>query len=171
MHLPSPSYQVTRSWHKMHGFRTFKLWALNSSIKCLYVILNFTSLLTETKKSPTKLKEHSIALRQKSLFSKRGSVMTSYHLRRKKLLTGISTVQSSPPILQFICKAIFVATAIAVWGLLKVRASTHWLGMGQSVHKYFLIASYLSFRELDKIKTAFKDKKKTFLRKCIFRFK
>lgn len=79
-------------------------------------------------------------------------------------------LQSSPPILQFICKAIFVAMAIAVWGLLKVRASTHWLGMGQSVHKYFLIASYLSFRELDKTQTAFKEKKKVFLRSCILRF-
>lgn len=46
-----------------------------------------------------------------------------------------------------------------VCGLLRVRASTHWLGMGQSVHRYFLMASYLSFRELDKIQTTFEEKK------------
>lgn len=55
-----------------------------------------------------------------------------------------------------------------VCGLLKVRASTHWLGMGQSVHRYFLMASYLSFRELDKIQTTFGGKR-IFVRSCILR--
>lgn len=55
-----------------------------------------------------------------------------------------------------------------VCGLLKVRASTHWLGMGQSVHKYFLMASYLSFRELDKIQTTFEEKR-IFVRSCVLR--
>lgn len=81
-------------------------------------------------------------------------------------LTGISTLQSSPPILQFICKAIFVAMAITVCGLLKVRASTHWLGVGQSVHKYFLIASYLSLRLLDRRQTTFKGGRKSLQWSC-----
>lgn len=55
-----------------------------------------------------------------------------------------------------------------VRGLLKVRASTHWLGMGQSVHRYFLMASYLSFRELDKIQTTFEEKR-IFVRSCSLR--
>lgn len=40
-------------------------------------------------------------------------------------LTGISTLHSSPPILQFICSAILVATVISACGLLMVRDTTH----------------------------------------------
>ncbi len=66
-------------------------------------------------------------------------------------LTGISTLHSSPPILQFICKAILVATVISAWGLLMVRDTTHWLGVGQSTHRYFFTQSYLSFRLVGRI--------------------
>lgn len=65
----------------------------------------------------------------------------------------MSTLHSSPPILQFICRAILVAMAITVCCLPSVRATTHWLGVGQSVHRYFLMASYLSFRLLDSRQT------------------
>lgn len=70
-------------------------------------------------------------------------------------LTGISTLHSSPPILQFICKAILVATVISAWGLLMVRDTTHWLGVGQSTHRYFFTQSYLSFRLVGRITTTY----------------
>lgn len=68
-------------------------------------------------------------------------------------LTGMSTRHSSPPILQFICRAILVAMAMTVCCLPRVRATTHWLGVGQSVQRYFLMASYLSLRLLDSRQT------------------
>lgn len=70
-------------------------------------------------------------------------------------LTGISTLHSSPPILQFICKAILVATVISAWGLLMVRDTTHWLGVGQSTHRNFFTQSYLSFRLVGRITTTY----------------
>lgn len=70
----------------------------------------------------------------------------------------MSTLQSSPPILQFICRAILVAMAMTVCCLPRVRATTHWLGVGQSVHKYFLMASYLSLRLLDNRQTTYKQR-------------
>lgn len=113
----------------------------------------------QTKQTLEKVFAFLFYLKGKHFFPK---IRLNKENERKEILTGISTLQSSPPILQFICKAIFVAIARVVWGLLKVRAITHWLGMGQSVQRYFFIASYLSFRELDKIQTAFEGRKKVF---------
>lgn len=134
-----------------------------------HVLVTFMPLLTDTKLTT----QRTLHFRSwgKGLLFKSSLIKSSHHLVTfyKKILTGISTLQSSPPILQFICKAIFVATVMIVCGLLRVRASTHWLGMGQSVHRYFLMASYLSFRELDKIQTTFEEKR-IFVRSCVLRF-
>lgn len=68
-------------------------------------------------------------------------------------LTGISTLQSSPPILHAIWSAILVATVLRAWCRQRVRDTTHWLGVGQSTQRYFLTLSYLSFLLLGRTTT------------------
>jgi len=54
-------------------------------------------------------------------------------------VTGISSDQTSPPILQFSWIAILVATDISICFLLRVLDSTHWLGTATDTHSAHII--------------------------------
>ena len=55
--------------------------------------------------------------------------------------SGILTAQGSPPSLEFIWMATFVATDMRPLGLLRTVLVTHWLGMGFSMQHFFFTAA------------------------------
>ena len=67
------------------------------------------------------------------------------------LPTGMGTAQSSPPSLQFSCRAIFVATDMSIWGFDKVFDKIHCDGTEMEHPRRILIGfqvNYINFKNM-----------------------